>query len=936
MAAKVRIYDIAKELSVSPREVLDMLNSIGVANKVASSSVEPMAAQSLRQLVANRTGSAVETPGAAPNARPMANPSAPASAPVNQVAAPANNGANGASNGVAASNGAAPQSDGRTATIEARGNDGRSSDGRTSDGRPAPRGDGRTSDGRPSAAPRGDGRADNRGNDGRTAPRSEAPRGDNRGDGRSAPSAPRGDGRGNDGRAPLMARGDGRVPVAPSGRGPAAVPTGRSAPAPQDNSGDNRGPRTGGYQGNRPGGPGAGGGNRGPGGPRTGGAPGGGPSRGPRGGGGRAQGGRGPAQPAAGAAGAPKPQNLENSPFAVGGRDRRNAKRGKYRGRKANRGMERFEEEVVEAPLTDADMTIVVTGEITVGDLAKKMRKPVNEVIKSLFAMGVMRAANAPLEMDVASNLAAKFGFSVERKEARSEVNVSEEENPDELIDVPPVVVVMGHVDHGKTSLLDRIRGGKVQAGEAGGITQRIGAYETEHNGQRLVFLDTPGHEAFTRMRARGAHVTDIAILVVAANDGVMPQTREAIDHARAAKLPIIVALNKTDLPDADPDRIYGQLAEAGLVPESYGGDTVVVPVSAKTGAGVSDLLDIVLLVTEIQELKANPEGLASGTVIEARQDANLGPVATVLLHRGTLEVGDDIAIGEVYGRVRQMLDYNGKPLEEAGPKTPVFITGLNGVPGASDVLRAYETPQDAREAAEEFEAQAREGRSAATMRSLADLYDKIKSGDVKDLNLIVKADGQGSVEAIASSLEKLAHREVRVKFISRSVGQVTESDVDLASASEAFIIAFAVGVAPGARALAERENVEIRSYEVIYDAIDDVKAALEGLLKPMYEEVYMGEAEVRQLFKSTKAGGIAGCMVLEGKFVKGGILRVFRNQKQLFEGKVDSLRHFKEEVKEMAAGQECGISTNGFNNFEEGDRLRCFTMRQLKRTLDD
>ncbi len=913
MAAKVRIYDIAKELAVSPREVLDMLNSIGVANKVASSSVEPMAAQSLRQLVANRTGATVETPGSASNTRPMADPSAPASAPVNQVAAPASNG-----NGVAASNGAAPVSDGRTAPVSS---DGRGSDGRTA----APRGDGR------SAAPRGDGRpSDGRGSDGRPSDgRSSAPRGDNRGDGRAP--APRGDGR-----APVTARGDGRAPVAPSGRGPAAVPTGRTAPVPSSDSGDSRGPRpggggpprAGGYQGNRPGG-GAGGG-RGPGGPRPGGGA-------PRGGGGRAQGGRGPAQPAASAAGgAPKPQNLENSPFAVGGRDRRNAKRGKYRGRKANRGLERFEEEVVEAPLTDADMNIVVTGEITVGDLAKKMRKPVNEVIKSLFAMGVMRAANAPLEMDVASNIAGKFGFTIERKEARSEVNVSGEENPDELIDVPPVVVVMGHVDHGKTSLLDRIRGGKVQAGEAGGITQRIGAYETEHNGQRLVFLDTPGHEAFTRMRARGAHITDIAILVVAANDGVMPQTREAIDHARAAKLPIIVALNKTDLPDSDPDRIYGQLAEAGLVPESYGGDTVVVPVSAKTGAGVSDLLDIVLLVTEIQELKANPEGLATGTVIEARQDQNLGAVATVLLHRGTLEVGDDIAIGEVYGRVRQMLDYNGKPLEEAGPKTPVFITGLNGVPGASDSLRAYETPQDAREAAEAFETQAREGRGAATMRTMADLYEKIKSGDVKDLNLILKADGQGSVEAIASSLDQLAHKEVRVKFVSRGVGQVTENDVNLASASEAFIIAFAVGVAPGAQALADREKVEIRPYDVIYDAIDDVKAALEGLLKPMYEEVYMGEAEVRQLFKSTKAGGIAGCMVTEGKFVKGGILRVFRNQKQLFEGKVDSLRHFKEEVKEMAAGQECGISTNGFNNFEELDKLRCFTMKQLKRTLDD
>ncbi len=897
MATKVRIYDIAKELSVSPREVLDMLNSIGVANKVASSSVEPMAAASLRQLVANKTDGVVKTPTAQSAPAPTA-ATAPASAP---VAAPATANSMASMPAPAAAVAAAPVAPvapptGRTAPT-GRTNDGRSSDGRGADGR----------------APRS---SDGRGNDGR-APRSS-------------------DGRGNDGRAPRpQGTPQGRAMPPRGGAGAAPVPTGRTAPPPSDNSGDSR-PRGGGR------GPGAPGGGR-PGGGYQGNRPAGaGGARGPaRGGGGRAQGGRGPAQPVPGAggttaSGAPKPQNLDNSPFATGGRDRRNARKGKYRGRRSNHGLERFEEVVEELPLTDADMTIVVTGEITVADLAKKMRKPVNEVIKALFKMGVMRAANAPLEMDVASNLATSFGFTIERKEARSEVNVSEAENEDDLIEVPPVVVVMGHVDHGKTSLLDRIRGGKVQAGEAGGITQRIGAYETEHNGQRLVFLDTPGHAAFTRMRARGAHVTDIAILVVAANDGVMPQTREAIDHARAAKLPIIVALNKTDLPDSDPDRIYGQLAEAGLVPESYGGDTVVVPVSAKTGAGVSDLLDIVLLVTEIQELKANPEGYATGTVIEARQDQNLGAVATVLLHRGNLEIGDDIQIGEVYGRVRQMLDYKGEPLDQAGPKTPVFITGLNGVPSASDSLQAYETPQEAREAAEAFEAQAREGRGAATMRTMADLYDKIKAGDVKDLNLIVKADGQGSVEALASSLNDLAHKEVRVRFVSRGVGQVTENDVNLAAASEAFIIAFAVGATPMAKQLADREKVEIRNYDVIYDAIDDVKAALEGLLKPMFEEIYMGEAEVRQLFKSTKAGGIAGCMVLEGKFVKGDIMRVFRNQKQLFEGKVDSLRHFKEEVKEMAAGQECGISTNGFNGFQEGDRLKCFTMKRLKRTLDD
>lgn len=614
------------------------------------------------------------------------------------------------------------------------------------------------------------------------------------------------------------------------------------------------------------------------------------------------------------------------------------ARKGKLRGHNRGRGRGfNFEEKIEEKPLTEADLRITVPGDslLTVGELAKRMRKSDTEIIRELMKMGVMRSANQPLELDTAAQIAGKHGFTVERESARAETNVLAEENPAELVEVPPVVAVMGHVDHGKTSLLDRIRKANVQEGEAGGITQRIGAYEAHHGARRMVFLDTPGHEAFTRMRARGAHVTDMAVLVVAADDGVMPQTREAIDHARAAKVPIIVAMNKMDKADADPRRVEGELAEVGLVPESYGGETVIVPVSAKNGDGVDDLLEIIGLQADILELKANPNGPASGTVIEAKQDSNLGPVATVLLHRGTLKIGDSIVIGDAFGRVRQMLDHNGHPLQEAGPKTPVFLTGLSAVPHASDSMRAYESAREAREAAETFA----EGRKAAygqaTTRSLADIYQAIKTGKVTELNLIVKADGQGSVEALAASLEKMAHEEVRVKIITRGVGGVTENDVNLASATGAFIIAFAVPVDGAARALADREAVEVRTYDVIYDAINDVKAALEGLLKPIFEEKYRGEAEVRALFKSTKAGTIAGCLVLDGKMVKGGIMRLERNKKQIWEGKLDSLRHIKSEVAEMTAGFECGISAHGFNDFQEGDRLKCFVLEQIKRTLD-
>ncbi|MBW3637685.1 MAG: translation initiation factor IF-2, partial [Armatimonadetes bacterium] len=402
------------------------------------------------------------------------------------------------------------------------------------------------------------------------------------------------------------------------------------------------------------------------------------------------------------------------------------------------------------------------------------------------------------------------------------------------------------------------------------------------------------------------------------------------------AKVPIIVAMNKMDRAEADPDRVLGQLAEAGLIPESYGGDITVVPVSAKSGEGVQDLLDIILLVAEIQELRANPNGPATGTVIEARQDTQRGPVATVLLHRGTLKTGSHVVVGDVYGRVRAMLDYNGKPLREAGPKTPVFITGLSAVPHTSDTLRAVEGAREAREEAEAFRAESNEGRQIGQARSLNDMMAAIQQGGIKELNLIVKADGQGSVEALCASLEKLAHAEVRVRIIARGVGGVTESDVMLASASEAILVAFSVAVDNAALMLAQREKVEIRQYSVIYAAIDEVKVALEGLLTPIYNEKYMGQAEVRSTFKSTKAGVIAGCYVSEGKILAGSIMRVLRNKKQIFEGKVDSLRHYKEEVKEMVASQECGISSTRFNDFQEGDVIQSFIKEQIKRSIDD
>ena len=609
-------------------------------------------------------------------------------------------------------------------------------------------------------------------------------------------------------------------------------------------------------------------------------------------------------------------------------------KRGGGRGRPGERD-DRFEPVAPEEPLLEAGSTVMIPPVITVSELAEKIGKPASELIKRLFSIKIMRSANQVLESDVAGQLLDFFGYKMEVETTRSEHHLLEEDEDGEMERVPPVVAVMGHVDHGKTSLLDVIRSSNVQSGEAGGITQRIGAYETEHNGERIVFLDTPGHEAFTRMRARGAHVTDIAIVVVAADDGVMPQTREAIDHVKAAKVPVIVAINKMDRAQADPNHVKAQLAEIGLIPEDYGGDTVTIPVSAKTGQGVQELLDMILLMSEMQDLKANTSGMASGTIIEANQDAQRGSVATVLMHKGTLKVGNYIVVGEVYGRVRAMFDHKGDALQEAGPKTPVSIIGLGAVPHASDTLVAVGSAKEAREKAEEFTSDKQRSMVEQSRVTLQDVFAKIQAGVVKELNVIVKADGQGSVEAMCQSLEKLAHEEVRVKIVSRGVGLVNENDVNLAAASDGIIIAFAIGSDSAAISLADREKVEIRPYTVIYDAIDEVKAALEGLLTPMFEEKLSGEAEVVALFESSRAGKIAGCRIRSGKLVAGAKLRILRRDEQIFEGKMDSLRHNKNAVKEMSAPSECGVSAHDFNDFQPHDMLQCFVQVQIKRSID-
>jgi len=579
---------------------------------------------------------------------------------------------------------------------------------------------------------------------------------------------------------------------------------------------------------------------------------------------------------------------------------------------------------------------IVIPESITVQDLAAKMSRKSGEVIKKLMDLGVMATINQEIDAETATIIAAEMGVTVEVKVEKPITLIEDiEDEPATLKPRPPVVTVMGHVDHGKTSLLDAIRTTKVTASEAGGITQHIGAYQVEINGQKITFLDTPGHEAFTAMRARGAQVTDIAVLVVAADDGVMPQTVEAINHAKAADVPIIVAINKIDKPEANPERVKQELTEYGLVVEEWGGDTIAVPVSAKARMNIDQLLEMILLVAEIKELKANPDRPATGTVIEAELDKGRGPVATVLVAKGTLNIGDIIIAGSTFGRIRAMVDDKGRRVKKAGPSMPVEVQGLNEVPAAGEVFHVVEDEKLARQIAEARanERKAEEARASAKI-SLEDLFDRIKEGEVKELNVIIKADVQGTIEALKQSLVRLSTSEVRVNPIHGGVGAITETDVMLAAASNAIIIGFNVRPDANTKATAELQGVDIRLYRVIYDAIEDVKAAMTGMLDPDYKEVVQGHAEVRQVFKVPKVGSVGGSYVLDGKITRNSKVRIIRDGIVIHEGELESLKRFKDDAKEVVEGYECGIGIANFNDIKEGDIIEAYVMEEVKRQL--
>ena len=605
------------------------------------------------------------------------------------------------------------------------------------------------------------------------------------------------------------------------------------------------------------------------------------------------------------------------------------------RGKKGKKKKNYDEEEHVKQKIFKlTDITIPET--ISVKDLAAELKKASSEVIKKLLGYGILATINNELDFDTAFLVAEEFGVVAHKKEVKTEEDILFDESEDKEEDLqprPPVVVVMGHVDHGKTSLLDAVRKTNVIEGEAGGITQHIGAYKVEINGREITFLDTPGHEAFTSMRARGAQVTDIAILVVAANDGVMPQTIEAINHAKAAGVPIIVAVNKIDLDGANVEKIKQELTEYGLVPEEWGGDTIFVPISAKLGTNIDTLLEMVLLLADMKELKANPHKQAKGTVIEARLDKNKGPVATMLVQRGTLDTGDTIVVGSVIGRIRTMKNDKGQSVKMATPSTPVEITGLPEVPEAGEVFYEVKDEKTAKHLIEKRKNQARDRIMKLTSKvTLDDLYNQIEQGKLKQLNLIVKADVQGSVEAVKQSLEKLSDKEVKVSVIHANVGAVSQSDVTLAKVSNAIIIAFNVRPDSTAKEIAKKEGVEIKTYSVIYNAIEDIKLAMKGMLDPEYKEVIIGTAEVRQTFKVSNVGTIAGCYVTDGKIVRNAIVRVIRENIVIHEGKLVSLKRFKDDVKEVNKEYECGMQIENYNDLKEGDIIEAHIMEEVKK----
>ena len=630
-------------------------------------------------------------------------------------------------------------------------------------------------------------------------------------------------------------------------------------------------------------------------------------------------------------------QNYQGGKQRIGGKkgQQQNKKDNKFKGNKSRNEeqekMRRLQMEIARK----APTVVKIPEEITVGELASRMKKTAGEVIKCLMKNGVMAGINQTIDFDTAEFVATEFNCKVEK-----EITVTIEERIiDDHVDAAedletraPVVVVMGHVDHGKTSTLDAIRKTSVTKGEAGGITQHIGAYTVDVNGNMVTFLDTPGHAAFTSMRARGAKSTDIAILVVAADDGIMPQTVESINHAKAAEVPIIVAINKMDKPTANPDKIKEQLTKYDLIPEEWGGDTVIVPISAKTGMGLEDLLEMVILTAEVQELKANPNRRAKGVVIESRLDKTRGPIATLLVQNGTLKQGDIVIAGTAVGRVRVMTNDKGRTVKAAGPSVPVEITGLAETPAPGDEFNAVTDERMARELVEQRKQAAKDAIAAAQQKvTLDNLFAKMQEGEMKELPLIVKADVQGSAEAIKASLEKISNEEVRVRVIHAGVGAINESDILLATTAGAIIVGFNVRPDAGAQASAQRTNVDMRFYSVIYDAIDEIEAAMKGMLAPKYQEAIIGHAEVRMTYKVSAVGTIAGCMVKDGKVTRDAQVRVLRDNIVIHTGEVGSLQRFKDAAKEVTAGFECGMSILKYNDIKEGDVFECFVMEEIK-----
>ncbi|MGJ5636293.1 translation initiation factor IF-2 [Bacillus altitudinis] len=628
-----------------------------------------------------------------------------------------------------------------------------------------------------------------------------------------------------------------------------------------------------------------------------------------------------------------KKNDVQNNQF---NKNKKNNNQNKNKNKRGGNNKAQHQQARPVKPKKELPEKIEFINSMTVGQLADELGKETAEIIKKLMMLGVMATINQELDKDTVELIASEYGVPVEEVIILEETELEKYEVEDKEEDMqvrPPVVTIMGHVDHGKTTLLDSIRKTKVVEGEAGGITQHIGAYQIEENGKKITFLDTPGHAAFTTMRARGAEVTDTTILVVAADDGVMPQTIEAINHAKAAEVPIIVAVNKIDKPTANPDRVMQELTEHGLVPEAWGGETIFVPLSAKTGEGIDELIEMILLVSEVAELKANPNRAAKGTVIEAELDKGRGSVATLLVQTGTLQVGDPIVVGNTFGRVRAMVNDIGRRVKTAGPSTPVEITGLNDVPHAGDQFLVFKDEKTARQVGEaRASKQLDEQRSDKAKLSLDDLFEQIKQGDVKDINLIVKADVQGSAEALTAALQKIEVEGVKVKIIHTGVGAITESDIILASASNAIVIGFNVRPDGNAKSTAETENVDIRLHRIIYKVIDEIEAAMKGMLDPEYEEKVIGQVEVRQTFKVSKIGTIAGGYVTEGTITRDSGIRLIRDGVVIFEGEVDVLKRFKDDVKEVSQGYECGITIKKYNDIREGDVMESFVMQEIER----